>query len=101
VPYVQAFGFGDGAGNYSLIVYNLDLTKSRAITFSGAGAPAGPCIRTVFTSAHITDNNEGARIGSIPTVKQPTPAIYAGCASGDILPPFSMVTYTYTTRKFP
>jgi hypothetical protein len=95
VPYVQAFGFGDGAGNYSLIVYNLDLTKTRAITFSGAGAPTGTCMRTTFTSTHITDNNEGARIGSTPTVKQPIPASYAGCASGDILPPFSMVTYVY------
>jgi hypothetical protein len=95
VPLVQAFGFGDGAGSYSLIVYNLDLTKTRAITFSGAGAPTGPCMRTTFTSAHITDNNEDAKIGSTPTVKQPIPATYAGCASGDTLPPFSMVTYVY------
>ena len=39
VPLVQAFGFGDGAGNYSLIVYNLSLTSNEAITFSGVGAP--------------------------------------------------------------
>jgi hypothetical protein len=75
----------DGAGNYSLIVYNLDLTKTRAITFSGAGAPTGLCTRTVFT----------------PVVKQPASASYAGCASGDTLPPFSMVTYTYAVRKVP
>ena len=101
VPLVQAFGFGDGAGNYTLIVYNLDLNRTRAITFSGAGAPTGPCTRTVFTSANITDNNEGVLLGSAPVVKQPASASYAGCASGDTLPPFSMVTYTYTSRKTP
>ena len=61
---MQAFGFGDGAGNYSLIVYNLNLTSSEAITFSGAAAPTGTCTKTVFTSTNITDNNESARLSA-------------------------------------
>jgi hypothetical protein len=97
VPYVQAFGFGDGLGNYALIVYNLNWAASEAIKFSGAGAPTGTVTKTVFTSANITDNNEGASIGSSPTVTYP-PSSTLTNASGDTLAPFSMVTYTWGTK---
>jgi len=98
VPYVQSFGFGDGAGNYSLIVYNLNLTSSEAIAFAGAGAPAGTVTKTVFTSANITDNNESATVGSTPTVTTPSPSTLSS-PTGDTLPPFSMTTYTWSTSS--
>jgi len=97
VPYVQSFGFGDGAGNYSLIVYNLNLTSTEAITFTGAAAPTGSVTKTLFTSANITDNNESATISSgTPPLVQPTPTTVSN-PGGDVLPPFSMTTYTWST----
>ena len=96
VPLVQAFGFGDGAGNYSLIVYNLNLTTTEAITFSGAAAPTGTVTKTVFTSTNITDNNESMTIGQTPVVSMPSPTTFSS-PSGDTLPPFSMTTYTWST----
>jgi hypothetical protein len=97
VPYVQSFGFGDGAGNYSLIVYNLNLASTEPITFTGAAAPTGSVTKTVFTSANITDNNESTVISSgTPPVVQPSPTTVSN-PSGDVLPPFSMTTYTWST----
>ncbi len=95
VPLVQAFGFGDGAGNYALIVYNLNLNHSEAISFSGAAAPAGAVTKTVFTSAHVTDNNERLGIGRTPNVNYP-PSTILSSPKGDGLPPFSMTTYTWS-----
>jgi hypothetical protein len=96
VPYVQAFGFGDGLGNYSVIAYNLDSVSSHAITFTGSGAPTGSCTKTVFTSTNITDNNETTWLGGTPVVSYPSPGSYPNCYTGDTLPPYSMTTYTYT-----
>jgi hypothetical protein len=96
VPYVQAFGFGDGAGNYSLIVYNVNLNANEAISFSGPGAPSGTVTKTVFTSNNITDNNEGLAIGKTPVVGYPTSTTVSN-PTGDSLPPFSMTTYTWST----
>jgi hypothetical protein len=96
VPEVQAFGFGDGAGNYSVIAYNFDLTNSHAITFSGSGAPTGTCTKTVFTSTNITDNNEGVYLDGTPVVSSPSSTSYNCGSGGDTLAPYSMVTYTYT-----
>jgi hypothetical protein len=96
VPYVSAFGFGDGAGNYSLIVYNTNLTGSEAITFSGPGAPTGTVTKTVFTSGNITDNNEGLSIGSTPVVTYPTSTTISN-PTGDTLPAVSVTTYTWTS----
>jgi hypothetical protein len=95
VPYVQSFGFGDGAGDYTLIVYNLNLNASEAITFSGAAAPTGTVTKTVFTSNNITDNNEGLKIGATPVVAIPS-ATTLSSPAGDTLPAFSMTTYTWT-----
>jgi hypothetical protein len=95
VPYVQAFGFGDGLGNYSVIAYNLDSVSSHAITFTGSGAPTGSCTKTVFTSTNITDNNETTWLGGTPVVSYPSPGSYPNCYTGDTLPPYSMTTYVY------
>jgi hypothetical protein len=97
VPYVQAFGFGDGAGNYSLIVYNVNLTSSEAVTFAGAAAPTGSVTKTVFTSTNITDNNESSTISTgTPPIVQPTSTTVSN-PSGDTIPPFAMVTYQWST----
>ena len=96
VPLVQAFGFGDGAGNYSLIVYNLSLTSNEAITFSGVGAPTGTVTKTLFTSTNVTDNNESVMIGQTPVVGTPSPTTLSS-PGGDTLPPFSLTTYTWST----
>jgi hypothetical protein len=97
VPYVQSFGFSDGSGHYTLIVYNTNLTNSEAFTFSGAGAPSGTVTRTIFTSPNITDNNEGASIGSIPVVTYPR-SLRLNNPSGDTLAPYSMATYTWSMK---
>jgi hypothetical protein len=97
VPYVQAFGFADGSGHYTLIAFNFNLTSNEAIAFSGAAAPTGAVKRTVFTSANITDNNENCAIGCTPTVAYPAPTTVFS-PSSDLLPPYSMTTYTWSTN---
>lgn len=95
VPYVDAFGFSDGNGHYSLIAVNDNVAASEAITFAGAGAPTGSVTRSLFTSTNPTDNNQSVAVGGSCTVCAATTSTLTN-PTGDTLPADSMVTYTWT-----
>ena len=90
--YLQSFAFMNGNAA-STIVFNLSLTNSLPVTFSGANAPTGTVQMTQLTSANMTDNNETA------AVVEPTTQTLNGFnpAAGLSLPPFSMTVLSWTS----
>ncbi len=85
---IQSFAFNNGSGNYSLILLNLDVANSHAVTFSGANAPAGSVTVTTLTSADLSDTNETSSVIAPATSTLSSP-------SGMTLAPYSMYLLTW------
>jgi hypothetical protein len=100
VRYTQATAFGDGAGNYALVVLCLNPSATCPITFTGAAAPTGTVTKTVLTSTNITDNNESINLGGTPVVTTPSSTTLSSPTS-DTPPAFSMTTYTWQVGSTP
>lgn len=89
--YLQSYAFSSGSSQ-SLVVFNLNLTSSLPVTFSGANAPSGNVQITTLTSANVTDTNEVAEVISPVTI---TSAAFNPATSLN-LPPYSMTVLTWT-----
>ena len=85
---IQSFAFNNGSGSYSLMLLNLDVANSHAVTFSGANAPGGTVSVTTLTSANLSDTNETSSViaPAISTLNNP---------SGMTLAPYSMYLLTW------
>jgi hypothetical protein len=88
---IQSFAFTDGGNNRSVIVFNLNRTTARPVTFSGANIPTGTVNVGQLTSANLTDTNETAANvkitnSTVSSFQSSTP--YS-------LPPFSMTVFTW------
>ncbi len=83
--FLQSFAFTDGAGNYSLVVFNVSPDYSEPINFAGT-QPSGTVNVQQLTSANITDTNETSNVVQIKSVT---------FASTMTLPPYSMTTFTW------
>ncbi|MGD0914540.1 MAG: chitobiase/beta-hexosaminidase C-terminal domain-containing protein, partial [Terracidiphilus sp.] len=91
--YLQSFAFQKGT-SASVIVFNLNQTKSLPVTFSGPRAPVGTVEMTQITSARITDNNE-----SSTQVQPATQTLNSFNPSAALLlPPFSMTLLSWTSN---
>ncbi len=84
--FLQSFAFTDGAGNYSLVVFNVSPDYAEPINFAGAIQPSGTVNVQQLTSANITDTNETANVVNIQSI---------AFASTMTLPPYSMTTFTW------
>ncbi len=92
--YLQSFAFSSGS-NKSLIVFNLDRTRSLPVTFSGANAPSGAVVMEELTSASPRDTNE-----SLEAVRITGPVPVALGASHPIsLPPYSMTSFVWRSAQ--
>lgn len=105
IPYVESFGWTDGAGNFALIVFNNNVSSTEAITFTGTNAPTGSVTisRIGGTVNAVGDNNTLSNIGNngtAPVVVAPTPTT-VGSLTADTLPAASMTIYTYSNSGTP
>jgi hypothetical protein len=101
VPYVEAFAYSDGAGNYTVLLFNNNDSASETITLSGS-VPSGSVTKTVFggTTNLVTDNNVNFNInnnGSTPNVVAPTPTTTSGTSY--TLPQNSVTLLVYSTSS--
>jgi hypothetical protein len=99
VRYVNCFSYSDGAGNWTTICFNNNLSKQESVTLTGAGAPIGPVKETIFPKRGnvITDNNEKTFVGAASGA--PAVAVPAACSASGVtysIPPASLITLTYT-----
>ncbi len=83
--FLQSFAFTDGAGNYSLVVFNVSRDYAQPINFGGI-VPSGTVNVQQLTSANITDTNETSNVVKIQPVT---------FATSMTLPPYSMTTFTW------
>lgn len=89
--YLQSYAFSSGS-DYSLVVFNLNLTDSLPVTFSGTNAPSGTVQQTLLTSVNVTDTNETAEVVDPVT----TTLTNFNPSNGLSLPPYSMTVLTWT-----
>lgn len=92
VPYLQAFAFTDGGSNHSVVVTNTDPANAYTFSVNGTNAPTGAVTVTKYSSANLTDNNEGAN--TTPTNFNTTTSATGPSFS---LPAHSLMTIAYTT----
>jgi alpha-L-arabinofuranosidase len=88
---IQTFAFSDGGTNRSVIVFNLNRSTARSVTFSGANIPTGSVSLGQLTSANLTDNNETA--ANVKITNSTLSNFQA--ATPYSLPPFSMTVFTW------
>jgi hypothetical protein len=91
---IQSFAFNNGGGSYSLILLNLDVASSHAVTFSGANAPAGLVTVTTLTSTNLGDSNEASAVVVPATSTLSSPA-------GMTLAPYAMYLLTWNAQSQP
>jgi hypothetical protein len=101
VPYVQAFAYADSRkSNWTVIVFNNNLSASEAVVLGGIGAPGSARVaETLFGNKNkITDHNENGLMASssaTPVVTMPSATVTTG--NRYIIPAATMMVLTYST----
>jgi len=67
VPYINSFGFSDGSGKYSLVIFNFHLTQTLNATIVTPTTPPSTATSYVLTSTNPTDTNEEGSVVSYIT----------------------------------
>jgi hypothetical protein len=88
---IQSFAFLNGT-SHSVVLFNLSLTNSLPVTFSGVDAPSGTVQVSQLTSANITDNNETSN-----TVQTNSTTATISLSTPYVLPPYSMTVLSWTS----
>jgi hypothetical protein len=91
-PLLDSFGYKSGTTRCLLIV-NHDTANSYTFTIGGTNAPTGTVTEVLYSSANLTDNNNGANTTptNFNTTSSPSnPTTYT-------LPAHSQMTLTYST----
>jgi len=87
---IQSFAFLNGT-SHSLVLFNLSVSNSLPVTFSGPNAPSGTVRVSQLTSANITDDNETSN-----TVQTTTTTASISSTVPYNLPPYSMTVLSWT-----
>jgi hypothetical protein len=101
VPYIFTACFADGAGNYSIVVWNMDQTNSYTLSFAGTNTPATSTV-TIQTLAPSSLNLTNESLGDtdtsnfVPQVNS-IPSTVNNLTS-DSIAAHSMKVYKYSTN---
>jgi alpha-L-arabinofuranosidase len=87
---IQSFAFLNGT-SHSVVLFNLSVSNSLPVTFSGPNAPSGTVQVSQLTSANITDDNETSN-----TVQTTTTTASISPTVPYNLPPYSMTVLSWT-----
>lgn len=98
IPQEYAYCFLSGMQR-SMIVINVDITNSHAITFAGSQAPSGQVTMTRYAPSSISVRNEAAGTASTNTATQNvsiSAPVVLSSPTGDTLPPYSITRYDWS-----